>query len=66
MRVSVNGEPRELEPGMTLQALLQQVGVTSPRVAVAVNAAVVPRHELASRTLAEGDSVDIIEAVGGG
>lgn len=66
MRVSVNGEPRELAPGMTLQELLQQLGVTSPRVAVAVNTTVVPRHELASQILAEGDSVDIIEAVGGG
>ena len=66
MRVFLNGKPRELEPGVTLLALLEQLGVAPQRVAVAVNTAVVPRGELASRTLADGDHVEIIEAVGGG
>ncbi len=66
MRITVNGEPREVERGVTLLALLGALGLDPRRVAVAVNAAVVPRAELAARAAAEDDRVEIIEAVGGG
>jgi thiamine biosynthesis protein ThiS len=35
-------------------------------VAVAVNAAVVPRAEWTARALAEGDDIEVLEPVGGG
>ena len=66
MRVSVNGEPRDVPEGGTLAGLLDELGVSRQRVAVAVNAATVPRRDLDARPLAEGDAVEIIEAVGGG
>lgn len=66
MRVSVNGQPHDLGGDTTLARLLDQLGLGTRRVAVAVNAATVPRSEFAARTLREGDSVEIIEAVGGG
>jgi sulfur carrier protein len=66
MLILVNGEKREMEPTATIQGLLEELGMESERVAVAVNASVVPRRELGMRRLAEGDRVDVIEAVGGG
>jgi len=66
MRVQVNGSPREIGPETTLDALLRDLAVDPRRVAVAVNAAVVPRPELPTRILAEGDAVEVIEPVGGG
>jgi thiamine biosynthesis protein ThiS len=66
MRVTVNGEPREVAPGATLLDLVRESGSDPGRAAVAVNGAVVPRGELATRRPAEGDAIELIEPVGGG
>lgn len=66
MRILVNGSEREIGAGVSLLVVLETLGVDPRRVAVAVNAAVVPRGEWAARHLAEGDRLEIIEAVGGG
>jgi len=66
MRVRLNGQAREIEEGLTPARLLERLGVNPRAVAVAVNAAVIPRAGLDGRVLAEGDEIEIIEAVGGG
>ncbi len=70
MKLSVNGETMEFSEVRTVGDLLVclKLGAASggPRVAVAVNLDVVPRAELATRALADGDRVEIIHAVGGG
>jgi sulfur carrier protein len=50
----------------TVGALLELLELGRRRVAVAVNRDVVPRSAFASRQLAAGDRVEILEAVGGG
>jgi len=55
-----------MREGATLADLLDETGTRRESTAVAVNMAVVPRGEMAGRVLREGDSVEIIEAVGGG
>jgi len=42
------------------------LGLAGKRVAVAVNRTVVVRSRYADAALAEGDSIEILEAVGGG
>lgn len=66
MRLTVNGAPREVPEGTSLSALLHDLAVDPARVAAAVNGAVVPRGQHERRTLAAGDAVEVIEAVGGG
>ena len=66
VEVSVNGEARSLPPGCTLDQLIEGLGVERRRIAVAVNRSVVPRAEFGTQTLAAGDRVEILEAVGGG
>ena len=66
MRVFINGSAREVEAGVSLLAVLDTLGIDPRRVAIAVNAAVVPRGEWAGRVPAEDDRLEIIEAVGGG
>jgi sulfur carrier protein len=46
--------------------LVELLGLTGRRIAVAVNRDVVPRSAFGSRQLATGDRVEILEAVGGG
>ena len=64
--IQVNGEPRELPDGITVVALLQQLGVASGPVAVERNAQIVPRAEHVSTVLRDGDQVEVVQFVGGG
>jgi sulfur carrier protein len=64
MKLTVNGEPREVDDVTTLARLL--VDQPSRGVAVAVDGEVVPRAGWAAFRLAEGQSVEILTAVQGG
>ena len=66
LHLVVNGESRAVEPGCTLQGLVESLGLDRGRVAVAVNRDVVPRSAFVRRRLAAGDQIEILEAVGGG
>ncbi len=62
----VNGEPRCVPPDCTVKGLLETLGITGQRVAIAVNRDVVPRSTFETHRLARGDRIEILEAVGGG
>jgi len=64
--IVVNGESRPLPEGGALSALIEALGLTHKRVAVAINREVVPRSTHASCRIAPGDHIEILEAVGGG
>jgi sulfur carrier protein len=64
--VWINGEPRELPEGTTLAALLEQLRLGGPGVAVEVNAEVVRRARHAEHRLHSQDRVEIVTFVGGG
>jgi sulfur carrier protein len=66
LSVFVNGERHHLRAPCTVAALLGHLALGTRRVAVAVNRDVVPRSAFAGHTLASGDRVEILEAVGGG
>lgn len=66
MDIVLNGEPRSLPVAPTVLQLLQAEGLGERRVAVEVNGEIVPRSAHAARTLAEGDRVEIVHALGGG
>ncbi|GAB2836640.1 sulfur carrier protein ThiS [Streptomyces daliensis] len=66
LTVSVNGEPREVAEGLTLEALVATLTTAPSGVAAAVNEAVVPRGQWGSLPLAEGDRVEVLTAVQGG
>ncbi len=66
MRLMVNGTEKDVATGMTIDALLHTLAVRRDGVAVALNDDVVPRAEHATRTLNDGDRLEIIVAVAGG
>ncbi len=66
MKVIVNGNPRDLPAPQTVASLLAAEGQAGRRVAVEVNLEIVPRSRHADHALAEGDRVEIIQAIGGG
>ena len=66
MKATINGEPRELPDGITVAALLEEVGAPRSGIAVARNERVVRRAEYETQQLADGDTIEIIKAVAGG
>lgn len=66
MRIEVNGQTREIPPGMTVSALLESLGIDDGPVAVERNALIVPRADHAFTKLADGDRLEVVQFVGGG
>ncbi len=66
MRVAVNGEPREIAAGTTVEGLLSLLALSPSRVAVERNRAIVRRADFGSVSLEEGDRLEIVTFVGGG
>lgn len=66
MRITVNGEPRDLDGPATVAGLLELLEVPREATAVEVNRVLVPRSQHAARALADGDAVEIVTLVGGG
>jgi thiamine biosynthesis protein ThiS len=66
MRITVNGEPREMGDGLTVETLLDALDLQGKPCAVEVNRRVVPRRDHPEQHLADGDSIEIVTLVGGG
>ncbi len=63
--VTVNGETRRTSTD-TVAALVRELELDPAKVAVEHNGAIAPRSELAQRTIADGDVMEIVHFVGGG
>ncbi len=66
MRVTVNGESRELDADLSIAELLQSLRLSAGRIAVEINEEVVARDGYGARRLTAGDRVEIVHFVGGG
>lgn len=64
--VTINGEQRQFEEPLRFRELIDRLGLAGKRVAVERNGEIVPRSEFAMHSLADGDKVEIVVAVGGG
>ena len=67
-QVTVNGEPRPVPDGLTVEALLRHVGrdPAVPGVAVALGDRVVRRLDWPTTPVSDGDRVEVITAAQGG
>lgn len=66
MHIRLNGQDLTLDAPVTIAALLEREGLAGRRVAVEVNAAIIPRGQHATHALADGDVVEVVHALGGG
>ena len=66
IRIELNGEPRDVPEGTTIEAAVDLAGTRGKRYAVEVNGEIRPRAEHASAVLGDGDRVEIVQAIGGG
>jgi len=66
MQIVLNGDLLETAVGGTIETLLQQLGISRERVAVELNADIVPKSDYEKRLLSDGDKIEIVHFVGGG
>lgn len=66
MKITVNGEPRELPSDSTVRDLILRLGLAKAACAVEVNRQLVPRKAHETTVLQEGDVVEVVTLVGGG
>jgi sulfur carrier protein len=66
VKISVNGETRDVPDGATVEALLRELGLFGRPLAVERNREIVPRSAHAATPLAEGDKIEVVTMVGGG
>ena len=66
MRVVANGQPRELPEGSSAEDLILQMGLGARWVVVERNGRPLPRSELGSTILSDGDRLELVRAVAGG
>ncbi len=66
MKVTVNGQPRELDAAATVGTLVDAEVADRRGVAVAIDGEVLPRAEWDATTLEAGARVEVVGAVQGG
>jgi sulfur carrier protein len=66
MRIWFNGESRETRDDITIAELLNELNLSSQRVAVEVNLELVPRSQHGDRRLLAEDRLEVVTLVGGG
>ncbi len=66
IRLTVNGESMKLYSANNLQELLDTLRLSNQRVAVEINSEIIPRSLHSQTRVREGDSIEIVRAIGGG
>lgn len=66
MRIKVNGEAREIAHARNVAELIDELGLPAPATLVEHNGLALRRDEWPSRSLAEGDVVELVRIVAGG
>lgn len=66
LELSINGQPRQFPGPLTVAQLVDLLALAGKRVAIERNGEIVPRSQFNTTSLADGDKLEIVVAVGGG
>ncbi len=66
MKLSINGEQRELDTAANLAELISELGLAERRVAVELNRKVIRRECWIDTKIVDNDEIEIVQFVGGG
>lgn len=67
MNITINGNAKQFDSeNMTVSALVVTLNLTGKRLAIEKNGEIVPRSQFADVHLQDGDTLEIVGAVGGG
>lgn len=66
MHIQFNDEPMQCEEGLSIAALLTQVGQLKPGVALAINQHILPRERWEQHIVQENDQILLFQVIAGG
>ncbi|HVZ81004.1 MAG TPA: sulfur carrier protein ThiS [bacterium] len=66
MKIILNGEEKLFDDGLSLDAVIQRLGVRRETVVAEVNRKIVKNEDRPQCRLQDGDQVELIQFVGGG
>jgi sulfur carrier protein len=66
MKLKLNGTETEIQDSLTVSGLLETLKIEPARVAVEVNMQIVKKCNFKDHVLKDGDSVEVVNFVGGG
>jgi thiazole synthase len=66
LEVTLNGEPKQLNDGLSVRGLLVELGFDPAKIAVERNLEIVPRSTYDQVALSNGDRLEIVHFIGGG
>ena len=66
IRVTINGEAREIAAGRSVEALLGDLGLHPRLIVVEHNRAILDRERYADTDIHAGDTIELVHFVGGG
>jgi sulfur carrier protein len=66
MRISVNGDQKQIQDAKTVAALVAELGLEPSMVLVEHNGTALRRTEWASAALSDGDRIEILQVAAGG
>ena len=66
MKITINGELREIPDGLNVEALLQHLEMSAERVAIERNLDILPRAKWQETAVQPHDRFEIVHLVGGG
>ena len=64
--LTVNGEAHRFDETLNCQQLIERLELAGKRIALERNGEIVPRSRFGAELLADGDTLEIVIAVGGG
>ena len=66
MKLTINGKEKEIHSSQTVTELVEELAISAPNIAVALNSQVIPKSQYPQTPVKEGDKIEIVHAVGGG
>jgi len=66
MKLTINGNETELSDNLSVADLLNNLDIEPARVAVEVNLNIIKKNDFHSCVLKDGDTVEVVNFVGGG
>jgi len=66
MKITLNGEKKNVPEGITVLGLLESMNIPQERVAVELNLYIVKKNVYAATLVKEGDSLEVVSFMQGG
>jgi len=66
MNVIINGKEQQIESNITLEKLVDILGFNNKKIAVELNEEIIPSRLYSATEIKQNDSLEIVQAIGGG